>query len=179
MAVIIEPWRIPPEGKHIEGEEPAGILDMGETGEVAAAGPVKYSLEVNLVTHELLIRGTVSTKVRFTCSRCADRFVRNVKDDGFFCERPVENLHATVDLTDELRETIILAFANFPVCRETCRGLCPQCGVNLNRKKCGCKEPEEERWSAFSGLDKIEVKNGSTQKEEVKKSDPHAEKQRK
>jgi len=178
MAVIIEPWRIPPEGKKIEGEEPGDILDLGGTGEIVPSGPVKYSLEVNLVTHELLIQGTVSARVRFTCSRCADRFVRNVEDDGFFCEHPVEDVHATVDLTDELRETMILAFANFPVCRETCRGLCPQCGVNLNKEKCGCKEPREEHWSAFSGLEKIEVKNGSTQKEKVKKSNPHAEEKR-
>ncbi len=179
MAVIIEPWRIPPEGSHIEGEEPCDILDLGDTKEITPSGPIRYSLDLNLVTHELLVRGAVSAKVRFTCSRCADRFVRSVKDDAFFCERPVENLHATVDLTDELRETIILAFANFPVCRETCRGLCPVCGVNLNKESCGCKALEEEHWSAFSGLDRIEVKNGGTQTEKVKKSNPDAQKKRK
>lgn len=174
MALIIEPWRIPPEGGQIEGEEPGEILDLGDSGEITPAGPVKYSFHVQYVTRELLVQGQVSTKVRYTCSRCADLFVREVKDDGFFCEREVENLHSTVDLTDELRESIILAFSNFPVCRESCLGLCPYCGANRNRKKCGCKEPEEERWSAFSGLENIEVNNGSTQTEEVQKSNPDA-----
>jgi len=174
MALIIEPWRIPPEGGQIEGEEPGEILELGETGGMTPAGPVTYSLHVQCVTHELLIQGRLSAKVRFTCSRCADLFVREVRDDDFFCERQVENLHSSVDLTDELRESIILAFSNFPVCRESCRGLCPHCGVNWNRETCGCKEPKEESWSAFSGLENIEVNNGGTQTEKVKKSNPDA-----
>jgi len=176
MAVIIELGRISEEGILIEGEEPGEILDLGDSGEIAPAGPLKYSLQVQYVTHELLVQGTLSAKVRFICSRCADFFVREVRDDEFFYERPVENLNTTVDLTDELRESIILAFSNFPVCRESCRGVCPQCGVNRNKKKCGCKEPKEEHWSAFSGLEKIEVNNGGTQTEKVQKSNPDASK---
>lgn len=174
MALVIEPWRIPSEGGHIEGEEPGDILDLGDSGEIAPAGPVRYSLHVQYVTHELLVQGSLKAKIRFTCSRCADRFVREVRDEEFFCEREVQNLHSTVDLTDELRESIILAFSNYPVCRETCRGLCPRCGVNRNREKCGCKEPQEESWSVFSGLGNIEVNNGGTQKEEVQESNPDA-----
>lgn len=174
MALIIDLRRIPEEGLLMEGEEPGDILDLGESGEIAPAGPVKYTIRVQLVTHELLVQGTLKAKVKFICSRCADSFVREVRDDEFFCARPVENLNATVDLTDELRESIILAFSNFPVCRDSCRGVCPHCGVNRNKKKCGCKEPEEEHWSAFSGLENIEVNNGGTQTEEVKKSNPDA-----
>jgi uncharacterized protein len=176
MALMIELWRIPVDGGQIEGEEAGEILDLGESGDVAPAGPVAYSLHVQYVTGELLVQGSVSTKVRYRCSRCADLFVREVRDDEFFCEREVENLHSTVDLTDELRESMILAFSSFPVCRESCLGLCPHCGANRNKKKCGCKEPEEERWSAFDGLGNIEVNNGSTQTEEVKKSNPDASK---
>ncbi len=162
MAIIVEPWKIPPEGMDFEGEEPSQVLALENDIRVKADGPIRYDLHLQCVTNELIVTGTVEVKVRFTCSRCADIYPVAIREQSFFCEKPVENLHETMDLTDEVRETIILAFPNYPVCRESCRGLCPRCGVNLNRESCGCKPPETVRWSAFSGLDKIEVKNGST-----------------
>ena len=162
MPIIIEPWRIPPEGKDIEGEESSEVLGLEKDAGVVVEGVIGYGLHLQCVSHELIVTGTVQAKVRFTCSRCADTFLVNVQDNSFFCEKEVGNLHETLDLTDDVRETISLGFPNYPVCQESCRGLCPRCGVNLNRKVCGCKPPETERWSAFGGLDKIEVKNGST-----------------
>jgi len=162
MAIIIEPWRIPEEGKDIEGEVPSEVLALEKDAGATAEGPIRYDLHAQCVGQELIVTGTVESEVRFTCSRCADIFHREIRDNSFFCEKEVVNLHETLDLTDEVRETIILGFPNYPLCKESCRGLCPRCGVNLNREQCGCKPPEPERWSALSGLDKIEVKNGST-----------------
>jgi uncharacterized metal-binding protein YceD (DUF177 family) len=92
-----------------------------------------------------------------------------VGETDFFAERAVENVHDTVDLTDEVRETIILAFPSYPLCQPACRGLCVQCGINLNKERCGCSQPANESWTALSGLDRIEVRNGRTQKEKIKK----------
>lgn len=162
MSIIIEPWRIPAEGKDYEGEIPAEVLALEKDAGAMAEGPIRYELHAQLAGHELIVTGTVEAGVHFTCSRCADGFDREIRDHSFFCEKEVQDLHETLDLTDEVRETIILGFPNYPLCSESCRGLCPRCGVNLNRERCGCKPSEPEHWSALSGLDKIEVKNGST-----------------
>ena len=162
MSIIIEPWKIPPEGKDIAGEENAELLALEENATAQGNGPVRYELHVQCVSHELIVTGTVSAEISFACSRCADRFTRNIEDRAFFYEKEVPNIHETLDLTDEVRETIILAFPNYPVCGESCRGLCARCGMNLNRGTCACKPEEPGTWSAFSGLDEIEVKNGST-----------------
>ncbi len=45
----------------------------------------------------------------------------------------------TIDLEIGIRESIILAIPNAPVCKEDCQGLCPVCGKNLNKEKCNCK----------------------------------------
>jgi len=37
-----------------------------------------------------------------------------------------------------LREQFQLALPMKPLCAESCRGLCPECGANLNRANCGC-----------------------------------------
>ena len=167
MSIIIEPWRIPEEGKDLEGDEDSQVLALEKDAGCEAAGAIHYELHAQCVSHELIVTGTVGVDMRFTCARCADKFRVRVEDQSFFCETEVRNLHETLDLTDEVRETIILDFPNYPLCGEACRGLCPRCGVNLNREQCGCKPPETGRWSAFSGLDSIEVKNGSTKKKEI------------
>ncbi len=167
MAVIIQPWRISPEGMEIEGEEPSEVLALEPDSLIQPEGPLRYTIRIQYVTQELIATGEVSARIRFPCSRCAEPVVLEVRDSGFFAERQVENLHDTVDLTDEVRESIILAFPGYPLCRSDCRGLCVRCGVNLNKDRCGCKQPAKENWTAFSSLDNIEVKNGRTQKEEI------------
>ena len=167
MAIIVEPWRISEEGKDIEGEEPAAVLALEPASHIVADGPLIYDLHIQCVTQQLIVTGAIRARVQFECSRCADPVVIEVKEPAFFAERAIKNLHDTVDLTDEVRESIILAFPSYPLCQSACRGLCVCCGTNLNKERCGCRQPAKERWAAFGGLDKIEVKNGRTQKEEV------------
>lgn len=52
-----------------------------------------------------------------------------------------------LDLSEMVREQVILAAPMQPLCRENCRGLCPQCGQNLNERRCTC--PPEQRPSPF------------------------------
>ncbi|PTL82433.1 DUF177 domain-containing protein [Vitiosangium sp. GDMCC 1.1324] len=44
-----------------------------------------------------------------------------------------------IDLEPIIREQVLLALPMNAVCREECRGLCAQCGQNLNEKQCGCE----------------------------------------
>jgi uncharacterized protein len=55
-------------------------------------------------------------------------------------------------LEDVLREQVLLATPVKLVCREDCKGLCPQCGANLNVETCNCQQPGDPRWAALSEL---------------------------
>ena len=55
-------------------------------------------------------------------------------------------------LEDVLREQLLLASPLKLVCREDCKGLCPQCGTNLNTATCNCQQPGDARWAALSEL---------------------------
>jgi uncharacterized protein len=61
----------------------------------------------------------------------------------------------TIDLDDVIREQIYLSVPMKCVCKTTCRGLCPQCGANLNVAPCSCKS--ESGHPAFSKLEKLKV----------------------
>lgn len=58
-----------------------------------------------------------------------------------------------LELSEMLREQIILATPMRPLCREDCRGLCPVCGENLNERRCDC--PPQRPDSPFSVLRKL------------------------
>ncbi len=58
-------------------------------------------------------------------------------------------------LEDALREQVLLATPVRALCREDCKGLCPQCGLNLNVEQCNCEQrPSDLRWDALSEIKK-------------------------
>jgi uncharacterized protein len=59
----------------------------------------------------------------------------------------------TIDLAPPLREQILLAVPPSPLCDEACKGLCPQCGKDLNQGDCGCERTSiDPRWAALKGI---------------------------
>ena len=58
----------------------------------------------------------------------------------------------TVDLEPLLREQFVLAVPFAPLCREDCKGLCAQCGTDLNTGSCRCEAPIDPRLAALKGL---------------------------
>jgi len=76
--------------------------------------------------------------------------------DGSFGPNEVdeETYHGKViDLDPLVREQLLLALPRYPVCTESCKGLCPVCGQNLNERECGCeRHVPDPRWA---GLEKL------------------------
>ena len=65
-----------------------------------------------------------------------------------------------VDVTPAVREELMLAAPRYVVCREDCRGLCPQCGKDLNAGPCGCAPVTEASWRPLTALkDKLKSNN--------------------
>lgn len=57
-----------------------------------------------------------------------------------------------LDLEEAVRQFWTLALPMQPLCRPDCRGLCPQCGRDLNQGACSCRPQTDERWSALRSL---------------------------
>ena len=150
----IHPSRIPPHGRAFAGEDPAAILDLGDETLVRPAAPVTYDLLVRFVSGRLIVTGKVSTTVECHCSRCGVLFTVPVEEPRFERDMEVHDIHQSVDLTPDLREATILRFPAYPVCQETCRGLCGQCGADLNMTACDCTPPDDDmRWGTLDGLE--------------------------
>lgn len=153
----IEVSKIPPEGDRFEGEEPAEILELEGNPLAKPEGPVYYDFQVEKVSHELIVSGTLRVKMAFECSKCADFFSTTMTVSSFLRAYAVPEGTETVDLTEDIREDILVNLATFPLCSPTCKGLCPQCGKNWNEGPCSCK-PASGEGSGWSELDKLKLK---------------------
>jgi uncharacterized protein len=60
-----------------------------------------------------------------------------------------------INITDDVRDYLILAVPMKKLCKEDCKGLCYKCGTDLNKSSCDCKQDEiDDRWSKL-----LELKN--------------------
>jgi len=121
--------------------------------------------------------GSVSTSVRMECARCLDEFDLEVTGDFSFVARQLrkgEDLtefpgyeddddetrliyvgheENAIDITEFVRDALILSIPLKPVCSDSCRGLCSSCGVNLNEETCSCSStPVDTRWRELGEL---------------------------
>jgi uncharacterized protein len=139
----------------------------GEVGEKEDAytvvAPVDLAFEVHKDKDRFRLVGTVKTELELGCSRCLEPF-RMPVDASFDIrylpaseassepEREIEeeDLETSyysedqIDLNQLLREQFYLALPMKPLCQEGCKGLCPQCGTNLNTGTCACAPAWED-----------------------------------
>lgn len=116
----------------------------------------------------VLMNGNARYSVSHDCDLCGEAFTKayDTKVSATFSEHPEEDEFpfdgVTVDLSDAVREAVILAFPSRLTCKDDCKGLCPKCGVNLNNGECSCCESEEEDDNPFSLLKKINFTGGAS-----------------
>ena len=120
-------------------------------------GPVRAELHVVRHQDNLLIKGVARGRLRAECARCLDAFNEPIEADfTVYAERRPEggargidrelesdqylSFHdgVSLDLSEEVREALLLAVPLQPLCRADCRGLCGGCGANLNTEACTC-----------------------------------------
>lgn len=107
--------------------------------------------------NKIVIEGVMAGRIRSSCDRCLDEYVRPLKGvfrllfvpragggppakpEGAPEDDSVEFLTGEeIDLEEIAMEQVFLALPMRSLCKESCAGLCPVCGVNLNRQACAC-----------------------------------------
>ncbi len=135
------------------GAAPAEILGLAEATDLRVESQIRYKLSAYIAGDELVVRGRVEADVAFLCVRCANFFSIPVCDPSFMRVFAITDKTEPVDLTEQLSESIILAFPTNPLCDPGCKGLCAQCGQDLNKASCECGPPPvDERWSGLGDL---------------------------
>ncbi len=112
--MIIEIREIPEEGIRLAGQIDRDIFSL-DANDAKPDGPVFFDFFVSIVSASLLVQGSLSTAFQLRCVRCLEAFRQELKlPDGVF-HQPLEG-RATIDLTDWIREDILLALPIHPHC---------------------------------------------------------------
>jgi len=120
---------------------------------------------------DIRIVGKLDATMEVSCARCLDPVTHSVDWAFDLLYRPlgVDRRAEEVSITeadteigyyegdgllleDVLREQVLLATPLKLVCREDCKGLCPQCGIDRNTASCTCEKPIDPRLAALKGL---------------------------
>ena len=132
------------------------------------AGEVYVRLRATFTgTGEVVARGGVRGELRQECRRCLQPLVTAFGDEVTLVFVPSDSSSrdaegdaygfepkgAELDLSEAVREEVLLTMNPYVVCDPDCRGLCSKCGANLNEVACGCtEETVDPRWAALRDL---------------------------
>ena len=128
-----------------------------------------------LRTHRgILVTARLMTSIQDECSRCLEPFTEDLAleiEEEYFplievttgASMPIpedagpfriDERHV-LNLLEAARQAVLLTKPLQPLCREGCRGLCPQCGGNILRGECRCEEQIiDPRWAALARMRK-------------------------
>jgi uncharacterized protein len=135
-----------------------GVIDVTGDG---SKSPVHGKLTLTRTDRSILVKGVIESEVELTCSRCLSPFrcplSLNFEEEFFPTTDIISGAalppsgdldHFTIDerhildLTEALRQGLLVAIPMKPLCGEDCAGLCPNCGQNLNLGPCACLPQE-------------------------------------
>ena len=133
-------------------------FDDSLRADLGLVSPTRGSLRLMRTAAGILVTGTLTQDVEDTCSRCLEPFRRRqvleideefLPIDDVSTGNPVEEpgdpdafkltSQHLLDLDEAIRQYAILESPLRPLCREDCKGLCTNCGANLNLGPCRCE----------------------------------------
>lgn len=129
--------QITPEGLTLLEEFSPQILDL-EIEPIKFHTSVKAKADISKISNVITVHLSLDGRMYSHCSRCLKEFDIELKKDVEL-NFPVDNKNPIIDLDPDIREEIILDYPIKPLCRLDCKGLCPECGKNLNEGICNCE----------------------------------------
>lgn len=123
--------------------------------DVKTASDIKGKVEIMKIDDGVNVKmEDVELEVPFRCEKCLKNFKQTVHveraERQYLFEAPhksvdpndlflIDMKNETIDLKEPLRQEIILHLPLIPVCSRSCKGICPHCGKDRNKKQCNCK----------------------------------------
>lgn len=160
-------------------ETPGATLEVGLEGQIEELAdlnltvPLTGRLRITNSRQAVVVQGNVEAVVTLECGRCLAAFDKRLATEvnascplGYFVNGPADEdfdaeldeealdfFDATsLDVSELLRQCLLVELPIAPLCRRDCKGLCPTCGADRNLDHCGCNEPSDPRWNQLATL---------------------------
>lgn len=153
-------------------ERVVGLEHLTESAHLIA--PISGHVQLMRTRSGILVTATLRTRVEMVCSRCLEPAYHTIEftvEEEFYPTVEVytgASIHwqeytddtallidaqHILDLTEVVRQDLIISLPMQPLCSPECQGLCPRCGANLNEGPHVCEVEEiDPRWAALAQL---------------------------
>ena len=161
---VLDLLRRPGAQKDVSVVVPAGVFDFADS-RIDDASEVAVDIELESSSSGVQARGSASVGWASVCRRCLrevagevraeidEVFSRNAAASGEQSGDADPIVGDQIDFTLPVREAVLLAVPDAPLCRADCPGLCPQCGADRATTTCTCvTETRDPRWAALDTL---------------------------
>lgn len=149
------------------------LLALAESDQFSFTTPLAYRLRLQKSGKLIELEGEVAFTIKEVCGRCLSPFEDQLKSSFALTFTPQKEdasdqeeveLEAgqlglityegeVLDLHEALQEQVIISLPLSPICSEGCKGLCPECGQDLNEALCSCeKKVFNNKFSALKNL---------------------------
>ena len=173
--MIIPLHRLPDEGLAFEKDYAKGDLDLREH-DLELTEPLNVNGVISQIREIIRVQGKLRARALRPCDRCLTEVDIAVDDDFELFYEPNEtevgstseteikgrDLQVSVyegdalDLDQLVIEQLALNVPTRVLCKDDCRGLCDQCGTDLNQSTCSCEQPVDPRWQILVDLKNTE-----------------------
>jgi len=158
-----------PMGSSLEADLNEEDVKLDE--DLKVVGPLTGHVRMRHINQGLLVDGWVDITLELECTRCLKMFEQTLHvpfEEHFFPTVdvvtgvplppsdeedvfPIDE-HHLVDLTEAIRQQVVLNIPMVTLCKEECAGLCSQCGHDLNLGPCDCEPEVDARFSILKTL---------------------------
>ncbi len=157
--ITVHLGEIPEDGLEVSGETSRDIFQFDPSEkEVSPAGPVRYQLHViNAGSGLLLAQGSLVAPFSLRCVACLEQFPHTVELEGYAADFDLP-ASGTLDMTERIREDILLELPNYPHCDRDSDDpdrVCPAAG-KFEAAEDGENGPETRGSSAWDALDRLD-----------------------
>ena len=158
MPVIFNVRHLEENNLVLKDELPIAELDLEEADElIHLPGPLSYDLQVQKLEKGILVQGALQVTLQCECARCLKSYPHLLLLNPWACHLALEGeekaavINDCVDLTPYIREDILLAFPQHPLCEPECKGL-----LTLgDQKKSGAVREPESAAATWAELNKL------------------------
>jgi DUF177 domain-containing protein len=139
---------------------------------VKLSAPATVNGKIRLAGNEVFVNGHIDARAQVECDRClkpielpvsADFELEYITPSEYESSAVAELTEAemsvavfdgeAIDVDEIVKEQILLAVPTRMLCREDCKGICPECGTDRNTGDCNCETKEiDPRWAALKNL---------------------------
>jgi len=157
--------------RHYHLDEPSEIEDP----DLRLSGPIRGDVTLLRTQRGILVTAGLTQRATVSCARCLadieielpieieEEFFPTIdlktglhidwSDDEDALDAPRIDEKHILDLTDVVRQELLVGLPLHPLCRLDCRGICPECGADRNAEGCQCDSaPADPRWASLEAL---------------------------